>query len=1486
MRSSTLKLLLIFLCVGFIPHAVYAGHSSTDTENIFTKGRCIIAETNGNYDDMTIEECMTYAFNSRDHSLGVPHCGWVEPLTEQINEDWWWIQIGQEIAGVNPDTSSYDCAYSHTTKATYNLWQYKWFFFEKRCLKPFKYSEEVKKCITYCPPEKPKFDNDLGKCVGTISEVEQCDAKAGNPIDITRGSKVQSFIDFTQHTALPLEFIRSYKSQRAEESVRKTNKKIKSTGWKTIYQPSSYTGPKVSFHEIAESDKQGHIQWRHNYQIALSEYKNGENVAIELADGKVRRFIFLGGGYVPYFRGADSLKKEATQWRYIAKSSKQYIFSLLGKLLKIEDANGKSLSFGYGANNKLSSVTNIHNEMLQYFYNTNDLLSEVTQPDGNSIIFKYDDSNNLISVIYPDSTPSDLTDNPTENYLYDNTYRLLNISDKKGIDYASWQYNEAGQAISSKHVGNADSVTVDYNPANKTSTVTNANGKTKIIKFKDNGRIDKVIGESCSTTGIQSEMTFEYDRYGRVIRKTDEKGTMEDIRYNTLGFISSKSKSFYTPNEQKTYFSYDSIYLKPTKTTYPNGLIETIVYGNAGRVESRSIASGSNSRTTYFSYNTVGLLSSVDGPRADVNDIYSYEYDSNNRLITITNPLSQTVHFDSYNTFGLATKITDENGTLTELIFDLNGQLIQSKQGTRITGYQYDVLGQVILISSNGINVNYEYNDARRLTAIEDSQGNRIEFTHDLMGNVTQKNIKGSDKAIKFTQKNTFDTINRLTKMTNGVSQSWSNEYDVSGNLIKRINPDNSDNETSFDALKRATKSLDQADSTTGFEYNKLNQLTKVTDALGRITSYEYNKFGELTKQTSPDSGITTFSYDEAGNLSTKKDARSITQSYTYDALNRLTNIAYSDSSENVSFSYDNPEAGRFGIGRLTQVTDETGSKNYYYNAFGEVTKEVSIIGAETSKTEYSYNQQSSVASITYPSGRIISYSYDGAGQISEVTSNFNGVTQILASNIQYLPFGPLKSLTYGNNKTLTQSFDLSYKLTQKQVSGLLDKSYGYNAIGNINQITDALDNQQNQTYQYDVVERLINADGKYGTLKYSYDAIGNRLDKTTNDVPDTYSYTGGKLMQTTAKTITYDANGNMLQRGSDVYSYNQAGRLTTASVTAGSYQYSYNSTGQRVTKQSTGLKLHFHYGLNGNVLAESDGAGNYDTEYVYLNGQRLALIHNKSVIQVDAEPTIKSDIYYLHTNHIDAPLALSNQTGELVWQVEMTPFGKTNVVLDTLSNKTITPRFPGQYSDEESGLYYNYFRDYDPELGRYIQSDPIGLAGGINTYGYVGGNPVNYVDPDGLKRTIIIRPPKPKTFDPLFPPGTWRPDTANSPSFDYGGFLTPNPAWGWLNSYMFNNDRNYSSNTPIERAANRGQYHNSCDEPPPTSGDSCQRARTKRDKAKQCIELRQAFSKKWYSSTMDAGHSQQISDKLNEIKIAEKILKRNNCGEDYDDCN
>ena len=228
-------------------------------------------------------------------------------------------------------------------------------------------------------------------------------------------------------------------------------------------------------------------------------------------------------------------------------------------------------------------------------------------------------------------------------------------------------------------------------------------------------------------------------------------------------------------------------------------------------------------------------------------------------------------------------------------------------------------------------------------------------------------------------------------------------------------------------------------------------------------------------------------------------------------------------------------------------------------------------------------------------------------------------------------------------------------------------------------------------------------------------------MSKTENAQVDNYVYdtTSYRLTSVTGAnsiSLTHDAMGNTLTKDGISFTYNQQGRMATASKVGMNASYAYNFKGERSRKQVNGVTNHFVYDLNGQLIAEADSNGATVREYIYLNGQRFATIDN-------------GVIYYVHTDHLGTPVALSDEAGVVQWKAYYTPFGKMIVEVDNLTQNI---RFPGQYFDSESGLHYNYFRDYDPEIGRYIQSDPIGLNGGINTYGYVGGNPVMRIDPEG----------------------------------------------------------------------------------------------------------------------------------------------------------
>ena len=387
-------------------------------------------------------------------------------------------------------------------------------------------------------------------------------------------------------------------------------------------------------------------------------------------------------------------------------------------------------------------------------------------------------------------------------------------------------------------------------------------------------------------------------------------------------------------------------------------------------------------------------------------------------------------------------------------------------------------------------------------------------------------------------------------------------ELNAANTVIAAYTYDNNGN------LKTQTQKYDAVttnDAITRFDYDPLNRLTKITNALAGITQYGYDRVDHLVSVTdpktlitgygvdgldnqkqlvSPDTGTTNSTYDAAGNLKTRTDARAKISTYSYDALNRLTGVTFSDTTPAIAYFYDDIASGNAGKGRLTKLTDATGLTEYTYDIQGRLLQKKQTTGAgvnlKVHTTSYSYNAGNGrLDSLTYPSAKVVGYTYDAQGRIASIT--VNGIT--LVSSISYQPFGPATSWLWSGGPLQTRPYDLDGRQT----------SYPYTGAGTV-------------SLTYDLGNRIKNLSGTV-TKAYGYDGPRppGKLDRLTSSSNELYGYDAAGNILTTGSgfTFSYDARGRMTNiTTASVNQYGIKPRAATSGI---------NALGQRLTKAGTG---------------------------------------------------------------------------------------------------------------------------------------------------------------------------------------------------------------------------------------------------------------------------------------------------------------------------
>jgi RHS repeat-associated protein len=543
----------------------------------------------------------------------------------------------------------------------------------------------------------------------------------------------------------------------------------------------------------------------------------------------------------------------------------------------------------------------------------------------------------------------------------------------------------------------------------------------------------------------------------------------------------------------------------------------------------------------------------------------------------------------------------------------------------------------------------------------------------------------------------------------------------------------------------------------TTYVYDAASRLTQVNQAArgtqtAQTRTYTYDGMDHLITAATPESGTVSYTYLgwDPYSPDTRTDARGVVTTYTLDALLRPSSVAYTTTgttavaTPTVTYTYGTSAASN-NNGRLITAANANESDAYGYDSLGRVTSIGKTIGSNTFTVGYAYNPANELTTLTYPSLRAVTNTYDSIGRVTQLA---DGVRTYLSSPI-YNAAGQTTQFNYGNGvqgcfgyNDHLQVASIRYATGASNCAGgtsLLDLTYSYNQIvggntvnnGQLQQVTDNLASVRTMNYSYDAVRRLIQAsttdqtnNGGYN-MTLVYDRFGNMTSQSATGptMSSPYSAPSQPNLAVSATTnrittsgYTYDAAGNMTGDSVHTYAYDAENRLVTVDSTAASYVY--GPAGLRI-KKTVGSSITTYVFSGFKVLAEYTGATPaLSQEYVYAGGQMLA------ILDASGTPT------YRHLDHLSVRVETNGSAG-ITNTYGNYPYG------ESWYNSGTKWRFTTYERDAENNLDYANARSYIPRLGRFLQGDP--LAGSIHNpqslgrYQYVQSDPVNLVDPLGL---------------------------------------------------------------------------------------------------------------------------------------------------------
>ncbi len=874
----------------------------------------------------------------------------------------------------------------------------------------------------------------------------------------------------------------------------------------------------------------------------------------------------------------------------------------------------------------------------------------------------------------------------SEEYHYEDSrwpLALTGITDAKNARISTYAYGENMRAISSEQADGVGRVTLedvstsaDTAAGHRITRVTNALGKATDYEIErsdqqSRGYINSITGQADGDIP-GDRLDFELDtqvhirgRFGFfVTSKTDRLGRRAEYTYDARGHRTSTTYAAGTPSETMMTAQFDPETRQKMRETV-DGLRTEYRRSPTGKLlgvtltDLTSVASAP--RTFDFTYDGPNVAS-VDGSLPGSVDTTLYDW-SGPRLLSVTNPLGHVTQFSDHTAYEAPRRIIDPNGVVTTITYDARQRpteiTVDPTGRSAVTSISYDLNGQVRrIISPNGTRLDFTYDAAQRLIAVENAAGERMELTRNLMSTVTATTLSDETGAIRMQMQQVTDSLNRVVKTVlpdtdYGLPVETLTQYDTEDNPTSMTDARANNWTRSFDGLNRVVRETDPLGAQTTYDLEPQadgrNPLTKVIDARNVETTYVRNGFGEVTAEISAEAGTTTYVRDTRGLVTRMTDARGQVVDYTYDAAGRLLSERYSGAPEaDVTYGYD---AGQYGVGQLTSITESFGTTDYRYDALGFLIEETRSLDGQSYATGYAHDLSGEVIETIYPSGLEVRTPRDMAARITDIIV-YDPETEVqhaVLMGASYHPFGPLTGAAMGDGHTLALDYDGAYRATRLRRSrndgNLMDLTFQHDAAGDILAMVDGVRPERSQSFTYDPVSRLTRAEGGYGVLEYGYNLVGDRTSRNLTPIDgavqsETYRYDddSARLLEVrggdvSLRDFAYAPSGQMIRdtrpEAEITVDLDARGRMAGVSrdgVRVADYRYDVFE--QRIAKSTPDTDaVHYTYDGEGRLIAETDAAtGEAIREYIWFGLTPVAVRRAGEGMTVDRCATEELD--------------------------------------------------------------------------------------------------------------------------------------------------------------------------------------------------------------------------------------------------------------------